>query len=89
MSLRWRITLDRALVLGNSGRMSYEDARKLIVSGRVRLNNRKVTEPWYLLKGGHYFVKISGIGKYDFSVRRNTVVRYKEENRKGGDVKDG
>jgi ribosomal protein S4 len=76
--MRRRITLDKALVLGHSGRMSYEDARKLIISGRVRLNTRIVTEPWYLLRGGRYFVKISGIGIYDFSVRRNTVVWYKE-----------
>jgi ribosomal protein S4 len=79
--MRMRITLDKALVLGNSGRMSYEDARKLIISGRVHLNTRIVTEPWYPLKGGRYFVKISGLGIYDFSVRRNTVVWYKEVRR--------
>lgn len=72
------LTLDKAIVIGKSGKLSYEEAQKLIVSGCVQLNRRKCTKPWQKLKGGHYFVRISGIGHYDFSVRDNTVVRFKE-----------
>lgn len=58
--------------------VSYVQAQKLIDTGCVRIGTRLAKCHWQLLRSGHYFIKIKGLGVYKFAIRKNSVKDFKE-----------